>query len=181
MLFLGRAGWRLRNQAPDLSVGEAPSREEVTAFNYERSEPGLSLLVTGEAANVDSGSATEIRSPSVRLETGGKIIKIQTAAGGTAELNLDPATGRADRIQLRKGVRISRQDSKTEQVEFVAQGEEATYDSGRQEILLTGNPVISQGNNEFRGERIRYLLRENRILIENNASGIIHYEEKGKP
>ena len=153
--------------------------EEVTGFNYEKFESGSKLVVTGEAATISPDKNTTVKAPAARIETAeGKIILVNTGAGGTAEIILDPKNGQLRTMVLKGGVIITRKDKKSGQIEFTTESEQANYQYANQEILLTGNPVVHQGENEFRGEIIRYLLKDGKIFVEKSASGKILYEEK---
>ena len=155
-----------------------PASEEVTAFNYERLEGGLRTLVSGEAATISEDSNT-VKKPAARFETAdNKIILVDTGPEGTAEISLDSETGRIEQMVLKGGVKITRKDRKSGQTEFTAESERADFEYAKQEIILTGKPVVRQGENEFRGEIIRYLLKDGKIYIDKYASGKIYYEEK---
>ena len=155
--------------------------EEITGFNYEKIESGLKLVITGEAATISSNKNTTVKAPAAQMETAeGKIILVNTGTTGigTAELVLDPKSGQLQTMVLKGGVTITRKDKQSGQIEFTAESEQAIYRYATQEMLLTGNPVVRQGANEFRGETIRYLLKDGKILVERNASGKIFYEDK---
>ena len=155
-----------------------PDSEEVTGFNYEKIESGLKMVVTGEAATIVPDKNTTVKAPAARMETaGGKIIMVNTGAAGAAEIVLDPKSGQLQTMVLRGGVTIIRKDKQSGQIEFTAKSEGAVYRHAIQEMTLTGNPVVYQGENEFRGETIRYLLKDGKILVEKNASGKINYED----
>lgn len=155
-----------------------PSQEELSDFSYQRQEAGLILVVTGEAAVVSADRDTVIASPATRLEIpAGKIILINTAPSGNAELVFDPKTGQLKSMILKDGVTIIRKDKKSDRVEFTAKSAQAVFDYASQEVILTGQPVLYQGSNEFRGDVIRYLLKDGKIFIDKNTSGKIYYEE----
>jgi len=163
---------------PTVTQPTGPGREEVTGFNYEKIESGLKMAITGEAATIIPDKNTTIKVPAARMETAeGKIILVNTGAAGTAEIVLDPKSGQLQTMVLKGGVTIVRKDKKNGQVEFTAKSEEAVYRYASQEMILTGNPVVYQGENEFRGETIRYLLKDGKILVEKSASGKIQYED----
>ena len=156
-----------------------PGSEEITGFNYEKFESGLKLVITGEAATISPDKNTTVKAPAARMETAeGKIILVNTGAAGTAEIVLDPMNGQIRTMTLKGGVTIIRKDKKSGQVEFTAESEQADYRYASQEMTLTGNPVVRQGENEFRGEIIRYLLKDGKIFVDGGASGKIYYEDK---
>ena len=150
--------------------------EEITGFNYEKIESGLKLVITGEAATISPDKNATVKAPAARVETAeGKIILVNTGSAGTAEIVLDPKSGQLQTMVLKGGVIITRKDKKSGQIEFTAESEQAVYRYAVQEITLIGNPVVHQGENEFRGETIRYLLKDGKILVERSASGKIYY------
>ncbi|MFH2069228.1 MAG: LptA/OstA family protein [Candidatus Omnitrophota bacterium] len=162
-----------------VSQPAGPGGEEITGFNYEKIESGLKLVITGEAATITPDKNTTVKAPAAQMETAeGKIILVNTGTAGTAEIVLDPKSGQLQTMVLKGGVTITRKDKKSGQIEFTAESEQATYRYATQEMTLIGNPVVHQGENEFRGETIRYLLKDGKILVEKNASGKILYEEK---
>lgn len=168
----------ISRRPPAVSRPAGPSSEEITGFDYEKIESGLRLVITGEAATVAPDKNTTVKAPAARMETAeGKIILVNTGTAGTAEIVLDPKSGQLQTMVLKGGVTITRKDKKSGRIEFTAESEGAIYRHASQEMTLTGNPVVHQGENEFRGETIRYLLKDGKILVEKSASGKIHYEE----
>jgi len=164
---------------PTVPQPAGPGSEEIKGFNYEKIESGLKLVITGETATISSDKNTTVKAPAAQMETaGGKIILVNTGAVGTAEIVLDPKSGQLQTMVLKGGVTITRKDKKSGQIEFTAESEQAIYRYAAQEMTLIGNPVVHQGENEFRGETIRYLLKDGKILVERNASGKIYYENK---
>ena len=164
---------------PTVPRPAGPGSEEITGFNYEKFESGLKLVITGETATISPDKNTTVKTPAAQMETAeGKIILVNTGTAGTAEIILDPKSGQLQTMILKGGVTITRKDKKSGQVEFTAESEQATYRYAAQEMTLIGNPVVHQGANEFRGETIRYLLKDGKILVERSASGKIFYEDK---
>ena len=164
---------------PMVPQSTGPGSEEITGFNYEKFESGLKLVITGEAATISPDKNTTVKAPAAQMETAeGKIILVNTGPDGTAEIVLDPKSGQLQTMILKGGVTITRKDKKSGQIEFTAESEQATYRYATQEMTLIGNPVVRQGANEFRGETIRYLLNNGKILVERSASGKIYYENK---
>ena len=180
MAILGVITWRLFSlQTPFPESPTGPAAEEITAFNYERLESGVKLVVTGEAATVSPEKDTTVKTPSAQIETReGKIILVDTAPSGTAEITFDSKSGQLKTMVLKGGVKITRKDKKSGQIEFTAESEQADFKYATEEITLTGHPVVHQGENEFQGETIRYLLKDGKIFIEKGASGKVYYEEK---
>jgi lipopolysaccharide export system protein LptA len=67
---------------------------------------------------------------------------------------------RINRIAAKGGVRLTRAQGGT------AAAEEAVYYQQDEKVVLTGNPVVKQGNDSVEGDRIIILLKENRSIVE---------------
>jgi lipopolysaccharide export system protein LptA len=50
----------------------------------------------------------------------------------------------------------------------VATAEKAVYYQNEEKVILTGNPVVRQGNDTVEGERITIFLEENRSIVESS-------------
>jgi lipopolysaccharide export system protein LptA len=50
----------------------------------------------------------------------------------------------------------------------MATAEKAVYNQDDEEVILTGNPVVKQGNDFVEGDRITVYLRENRSVVESS-------------
>lgn len=60
---------------------------------------------------------------------------------------------------------------------------EAVYDRSQNRIVLEGDPVIRQGQNEVRGKRVILFIAENRSVVEGGEGGRVRVTlipEKGK-
>lgn len=64
------------------------------------------------------------------------------------------------RLVAKGNVRITQMDRR-------ASCEEAMYDRSQNRIVLEGNPVIRQGENEVRGKRVTFFLNEERSIVES--------------
>jgi len=66
---------------------------------------------------------------------------------------------------------VSRGNVRIVQMDRRASCEEAVYNRIQNRIVLTGNPVIRQGENEVRGDRIIFYVAENRSVVEGGETG----------
>jgi lipopolysaccharide export system protein LptA len=66
-----------------------------------------------------------------------------------------------DRIVAQGQVRFVKEDQ-------VATGQTATYYKERDEVVLVGNPQMWQGENNLKGERIIFNLKNNKMLVESS-------------
>jgi lipopolysaccharide export system protein LptA len=67
--------------------------------------------------------------------------------------------GKIDRIVATGQVRFVQEDR-------VATGKEATYYKDREEVVLVGNPQLWQAENNLKGERIIFNLKDNKMRVE---------------
>jgi len=66
-----------------------------------------------------------------------------------------------DRIEARGNVRVT-------QGERIVTGENAVFFNNEQKIIMTGNPVMREGSNIIKGDRIVVLLEEDRGVVESS-------------
>jgi lipopolysaccharide export system protein LptA len=69
--------------------------------------------------------------------------------------------GELDRIEAVGNVRVV-------QLNRLVTGEKAVYYQDEQKIIVTGNPVLKEGENVIRGERVVVLLDENKGIVESS-------------
>ena len=51
----------------------------------------------------------------------------------------------------------------------MATAEKAVYYQKDEKMVLTGNPVVKQGNDSIEGDRITIFLKENRNVVESSG------------
>jgi lipopolysaccharide export system protein LptA len=66
---------------------------------------------------------------------------------------------------------VSRGNVRIVQADRRASCQEAVYDRVRKIIVLQGDPIIRQGENEIRGERVIFYVDENRSVVEGGDTG----------
>lgn len=90
----------------------------------------------------------------------------RTEAGG-GDLERIEAAGRVKIVQLNR----------------VVTGEKAVYLQDDQKITVTGNPVLTEGENVIKGDRVVVLLNENKGIVESSkqkrVTAVIKTEGKG--
>jgi lipopolysaccharide export system protein LptA len=69
-------------------------------------------------------------------------------------------------------VRISRPDG------GIAMAEKAVYNQKDENVVLTGNPVIKQGEDLVQGSRITLFLKEGKSVVEGKAKALIFPKEE---
>ena len=73
-------------------------------------------------------------------------------------------SGQMDRIEAKGHVKIT-------QKQMSATGDEAIYYQETAQIIMTGNPVLQDGNNTIKGCRIIIFINENRGKVEQCGTG----------
>jgi lipopolysaccharide export system protein LptA len=66
---------------------------------------------------------------------------------------------------------VSKGNVRIVQMDRRASCQEAVYDRVTNRIILEGDPVIRQGENEVRGERVIFFVAENRSVVEGGEKG----------
>ncbi|MFC1868356.1 lipopolysaccharide transport periplasmic protein LptA [Thermodesulfobacteriota bacterium] len=96
------------------------------------------------------------------INCGKMLIHYRNMSGGQ-----DPDNVRAsiDRIIATEKVKISRPDGGS------AIAEKAIYYHDDEKIVLTGKPVVKQGNDFVEGSKITLFLQENRSIVEGSEDG----------
>lgn len=78
-----------------------------------------------------------------------------------------------DRIFCKGHVKIDQTDRHSE-------SDEAVYEAKEQKLILTGDPVIRQGEDEYRAEKITIFTAENRVIFEPSAQLVIYPDKDDK-
>ncbi len=81
--------------------------------------------------------------------------------GPQAKKKPETAGGELDRIEAVGNVRIIQQNR-------VVTGEKAVYFQNEQKIIVTGDPVLKEGDNVIKGDRVVVLLEENKGIVESS-------------
>jgi lipopolysaccharide export system protein LptA len=88
--------------------------------------------------------------------------KTEKASQGAESGERASKTGDIDRIEAKGNVTV------TEKARIVT-GDLAVFTPGEQKIVMTGSPVLKEGNNVITGSRVVVLLDENRGFVEGSA------------
>ncbi len=101
-------------------------------------------------------------------------LNVYLAGGGatapTDSLGLDGS--KVDKIVAEKNVRIKMEGERQ------GECEKATYTMKNSAIVMEGNPVLSEGKNVVRGEKITFFTRENRMAIDGRVAVDFVTEDK---
>ncbi len=123
------------------------------------------------------------RRADAELDTGvirfiGDVVAVQGDTTLYAEemvLTRDRQTRQVTRIEAHRQVRI-------EQGERLATGQKAVFDRVRNEMVMTGSPRISQGEDFVEGEEIVFLLDSDRSIVRSKGDGrvraVFHPQER---
>lgn len=121
---------------------------------------------------------TSITDPKLTISTEKrKVLTLQTAEDGVAEFTIDEGTNRINSLTATREVVIVQKNEKGEIV-FKSTSEKAVYDGKKGVIILSGNPIVEQGKNKFRGKIIRYFINDGKIVITGKVRGTIFQEEE---
>lgn len=86
-------------------------------------------------------------------------------------------SGNIERIEAKGHVIIT-------QKKKVVTGDKAIFYNDQQKVIITGNPMMKDGDNEIRGDRILFFMTENRGVVESSSSkrvtATIYPEEEKK-
>ena len=80
----------------------------------------------------------------------------------SAPVDSDDPNLRVDRIVAKGRVKIIRPEGGS------ASAEQAVYYQAEEKVVLTGNPIVSQGDDFIEGERITLFLKESRSVVEGS-------------
>lgn len=69
---------------------------------------------------------------------------------------------------------------KIEQPERHSESDEALYEAREERMVLTGNPVIKQGKDQYRADKITIFTKQNRVIFEPSAQLIVYPDKKEK-
>lgn len=86
------------------------------------------------------------------------------ATGGAAAARDPLRGGDLDRIEAKGRVSIQME-------ERTGTGDEAVFSQDAQQIVLSGNATLREGLNLVKGERVTFLMGENRGIVEGGAKG----------
>ncbi|MCK4244771.1 MAG: LPS export ABC transporter periplasmic protein LptC [Candidatus Omnitrophica bacterium] len=152
--------------------------EKVERFSLFRSDKSGEWRILGKTAAISPDrKKTSITDPKLTINTEKrKVLTLQTAKDGVAEFTIDEKTNRINSLTATKKVIIIQRDEKG-QIVFKSTSERAVYDGKERVVILTGNPIVEQGKNKFRGEIIRYFVDDGKIVITGKVKGTVFPEE----
>jgi lipopolysaccharide export system protein LptA len=92
----------------------------------------------------------------------GKRLKVFSAADPKGPPSQSAMVDKIDRIEVEGDVTISQKDK-------VATAERAVYYHQEQKIVLTGQPIVAQGEDRIQGRLITLLLAQGKSIVEGGA------------
>jgi len=103
--------------------------------------------------------------------------KDKPAKEASIERKSETEAGDIERIEAKGNVRVT-------QGERIVTGEDAVFFNDDQKIIMTGNPVMREGVNVIRGDRIIVLLDEDRGIVESSkdkrVTATLYPDDKNK-
>jgi len=124
------------------------------------------MVINSDALDIDNQRKTVIFSGNVKVKRDNLTIDCKKihlyyneaqSGKGTGKLNI-----KVDRIVATGKVIITRADG------GYAKSENAVYYQDEEKVILTGNPVVRQGNDFVEGEKITLFLKEKRSIVEGS-------------
>lgn len=98
-------------------------------------------------------------------------------AGPQGKKKPETAGGELDRIEAEGNVRVV-------QLNRTVTGEKVVFLQDEQKIIVTGNPVLKEGENVIKGDRVVVLLNENKGIVESSkqkrVTAVINPEDRKK-
>lgn len=99
------------------------------------------------------------------------------AADNPAKAGLSPRSGDIEKIEAAGNVTIRQQGK-------VITGEKAVLLNDQEQVVITGNPVMKDGENEITGDTIIFFMKENKGIVKSSpnqrVTATIYPEEKNK-
>ena len=145
-------------------VFAGPIRSETVEDNIKKSAP-RPMVIKSKTLEMDDVSKVVTFTGDVNAKKGDFIIDCQKMRVYYESLPTSKKASEADssisKIIATGRVSISRAQG------GLATAEKAVYFEDDEKIVLTGNPVVKQGNDFVEGDRITIFLKENRSVVES--------------
>jgi lipopolysaccharide transport protein LptA len=164
------------NERKDITENSA-GQEKISGFSFRQFSPDFNFTLKGESAEIATDrEKTSVYHPALSLETNSEIIEIKTGKEGKAEMEIDPESEQIKDIVITGDIKIYLKDIKTKKITMQANCGKLTYVDKEKKLILEKSPVIKKGENSFSGERIFYLLDENKFEIKGDVNVRIYPE-----
>lgn len=136
---------------------ESKKESERSVFGANKKDP---IFITSDRMEVDQKKNT--------LTYTGRVIAQQ----GDLTLNSQALTAYYDANM--KGIKevVAEGQVRVTQGERVATGSKAVFSDKDQTIILTGNPVVRQGNSQVSGSRITLFIEQDRTVVEGGTQRV---------
>lgn len=126
-------------------------------FGANKREP---IFITSDRMEVDQKKQTITYTGRVVAQQGDLIMKSQVL---TANYNADMKA--LNEVVAEGQVQVTQGDR-------VATGTKAVFDDKNQTIILTGDPVVRQGNSQVSGSRITFFVEQERAVVEGGSQRV---------
>ena len=136
---------------------ETKKKPEGTAFQASKKEP---IFITSNWMEADRKKNT--------ITYKGQVVAIQadmTMRSETLTAYYDP-----DMKQLKEA--IAEGKVQVDQGDKHARGAKAVFNGKAQTVVLTGSPLVRQGNSEISGNRITFFIEEDRAVVEGGSERV---------
>jgi lipopolysaccharide export system protein LptA len=149
-----------KSAAKQKSDGKSDSKKNTQDSGFSKNEP---IYITSDRMEAD-------RQKNVLVYIG-QVVAIQ----GDMTLRSDKLTTYfdPDLQQIKQAIAEGKQVRMTKG-DRLAIGTKAVFDGVAQSIIMTGCPIVRQGNSEIAGEKITYFMVEDRVIVESGKCGRVN-------
>ncbi|HPP66823.1 MAG TPA: LptA/OstA family protein [bacterium] len=151
-------------------------------FSMEFFGDSFKANLKGEAAEKQSSNnQASVTKPSLEIKSKNFIVEIKTGSKGTGDVFLDSETQNVIRVVITNDITIIQKNPDSLQVNFSATCGRLTYFEKEQIVMMEESPVLKQGVNEYKADKIVYNLNENRLRFEGNVRIFFKKEAADNP
>ena len=153
--------------APPQAKPEAEFPLHITAAKLEADQNSKVIIFTGQVKATYGENTLYADQLRVYFQAKPEAAKGKGAPAAAAKEAAEPSPlgelggDKIDRIVATGQVRFVQEDR-------VASGQEAIYYKDREEVVLRGNPQLWQAENNLKGERIIFNLKDNKMRVESS-------------
>jgi|SRR3989338_8499584 len=147
----------LAGAAGQKSIGATKAESTGGVFGANKKEP---IFITSDRMEVDQKKQTITYTGRIVAQQGDLIMKSQVlTANYDADMKALNEVVAEGQVQVTQGNRV-------------ATGTKAVFNDKNQTIILTGDPVVRQGNNQVSGSRITFFVEQERAVVEGGSQRV---------
>ena len=155
LLFV--SSFALAGAAGQKSTKVTKAESPGSTFGANKKDP---IFITSDRMEVDQKKQTIIYTGRVVAQQGDLIMKSQVlTANYNADMKALTEVVAEGQVQVTQGERV-------------ATGTKAVFNDKNQTIILTGDPVVRQGNSQVSGSRITFFVEHERAVVEGGSQRV---------